>query len=57
MLFAAILTMRQSTDERNPFTAMLAIHGQKECIWGAKPVENGSQRKQARFEAAVRRVA
>jgi hypothetical protein len=39
MLFAAVLTLRQNTDERNPFTAMLAIHGWIECIWGAKPAE------------------
>jgi hypothetical protein len=34
---AAILAIRQSADNRNLFTAMLAIHDAPECIWGAKP--------------------
>jgi hypothetical protein len=54
MLFAAVLTMCQNTDERNPFTAMLAIHGWIECIWGAKPAE--ADRKGNRRDTRPRRA-
>jgi hypothetical protein len=45
MVFAAVLTVRQNTDDRNPLTAMFAIHGAMECIWGAKRAETGSPGK------------
>jgi hypothetical protein len=34
---AAVLAIRQSADNRNLFTAMLAIHGGTKSIWVAKP--------------------
>ena len=54
MVFAAVLTTLQDTDERHPFTAMLAIHGGKECIWGAKLTE--AHRKENRSDSMRRRV-
>jgi hypothetical protein len=54
MLFAAVLTIRQNTDERNSFTAMLAIHGWIECIWGAKPAE--ADLKGNRCDSTLRRA-